>query len=133
MLHPDEPHLAMATITHSIVDFTLGISAAECPAAVSTVAVTPGKINSITDFIVYQAQIIPDTPLIAYPSSRHGASDFVDYTAKELDCFADKAAKELTRQGLVPSVSRITYADICSSILTVFRNQGVTKLRWSPS
>lgn len=124
----------MATATHSIVDPTLGIGAAESPAAVSTAGVTPSKINSITDFIVYQAQIIPDTPLIAYPNSTHGASDFVDYTAKKLDSFAEKAAKELTRQGLRPSVSRITHADICCpSILTVFREQGVTKLRWSPS
>lgn len=123
----------MATVTHSIVDPTPGISAAESSAAVSTAGVTPGKINSITDFIVYQAQIIPDTPLIAYPSSRRGASDFVDYTAKKLDSFADKAAKELTWQGLKPSVSRITHADICPSILTVFRKRRVIKLRWSPS
>lgn len=133
MTHPDEPHLAMATVTPSLVGHTPGINAAESPAAVSTATVTPGKINSITDFIVYQAQSIPDTPLIAYPNSRHGASDFVDYTAKELDSFADETAKELTRQGLRPSVRRITPADMCPGILTVSSKQRATKPRWSAS
>lgn len=62
------------------------------------------EINSINDFIVRQAQSIPDKPLIAYPASELGASDFVSYTAKDLDNFADEAAKALTSQGLVPKV-----------------------------
>lgn len=64
------------------------------------------KINSINDFIVYQAQSIPDTPLIAYPESKLGAANFVNYSARDLDIFADEAAKALTSQGLVPKVSR---------------------------
>ena len=118
----------MATVTPSLVDQTLGIDAAQSPAAVTIATATPNKINSITDFIVYQARSIPDTPLIAYPNSRHGASDFVDYTAKQLDSFADEAAKELTRQGLRPSV-RITPADMCPCVLTVSSMQRVIKLR----
>lgn len=93
----------MAAVT-TLAGHTPGLDAAKAPATITTSAVTPDKINSITDFIRYQARSIPDTPLLAYPSSEHGASDFVDYTAKELDSFADAAAKELTRQGLRPSV-----------------------------
>ena len=123
----------MATATPSLVDHTPGIDAAASAVAVTTATMTPPEINSITDFIVYQAQRIPDTPLIAYPNSANGASDFVDYTAKQLDSFADEAAKELTRQGLRPSVRIFTPADMCPIILTVFSKQRVTKPRWSAS
>lgn len=70
-------------------------------------------INSINDFILHQAQSIPDTPLIAYPGSKLGAADFVNYSAKDLDIFADEAAKALSSQGLVPKV-RHTYSDSCT-------------------
>lgn len=63
------------------------------------------KINSITDLIAYQAQNIPDVVLIAYPYPDDSISDFADFTAKELDHYADQVAKELSRQGLRPSVS----------------------------
>lgn len=66
----------------------------------------PETINSINDFIVHQAQSIPDTPLIAYPASELGASDFENYSAKDLDDLADEAAKALASQGLAPKVRR---------------------------
>lgn len=83
---------------------TASPGAAKPPSAVTIPE--PDKINSINDFIVYQAQSIPDTPLIAYPESTLGAADFVNYSARDLDTFADEAAKALTSQGLVPKVSR---------------------------
>lgn len=64
-------------------------------------------INSINDFIVHQAQSIPDTALIAYPSSELGAADFENYSAKHLDILADEAAKTLASQGLVPRVKTL--------------------------
>jgi hypothetical protein len=63
------------------------------------------QINSINDFILHQARTIPDTPLLEYPGTELGAADFVAYTARQLDEFADEAAKNLARQGLKPSVS----------------------------
>lgn len=66
--------------------------------------VSPAHMNCINDFIIHQAQSIPDTPLISYPRSELGASDFADYTAKDLDNFADEAARVLTSQGLKPTV-----------------------------
>lgn len=93
----------MATLTSTIVDQP-GFDSAKSPAVTTSHVEASGKINSITDFMVYQAQTIPETPLIAYPASENGASDFVDYTARELDAFADEAARWLSRQGLRPSV-----------------------------
>jgi hypothetical protein len=66
------------------------------------------EINSINDFIVHQARSIPDKPLIAYPASELGAADFENYTAKDLDAFADEAAKALASQGLIPKVKQNT-------------------------
>lgn len=58
------------------------------------------RINSINDFIVRQAEALPEIPLICYPSDQGWST----YTAKDLDQYADEAAKELTAQGLRPSV-----------------------------
>ena len=63
------------------------------------------EMRSINDLITYQACNIPDSPLIAYPGSEFGASDFREYTARELDLYADRGAKCLARRGLKPTVS----------------------------
>jgi hypothetical protein len=72
--------------------------------APSVTLIKEDSINSINDFIVHQAQTIPNTPLIGYPGSELGAADFVDYTAGDLDAFADEAAKYLSQLGLRPKV-----------------------------
>lgn len=95
--------MASVTTSVSVLGQVPTLDAAETAAALD--AIEPEKISSINEFLVYQAQSIPDTALIAYPSSKLGASDFADYTAKQLDDFADDAAKALTSQGLVPTVS----------------------------
>ncbi|KAJ3526856.1 hypothetical protein NM208_g10983 [Fusarium decemcellulare] len=98
----------MAAITASI---TPDLGAAK-HAAVTVVAPKPEKINCINDFMLHQARSIPDTPLIAYPASELGASDFVNYTAKDLDAFADEAAKALASQGLVPKAAKSDKAEV---------------------
>ncbi|KAF7555248.1 hypothetical protein G7Z17_g2275 [Cylindrodendrum hubeiense] len=100
----------MASVTSSVLGQVPSLDAAEPTEA--AVAIEPDKINSINEFLVFQAQSIPDTPLIAYPSSKLGASDFVDYTAKQLDDYADSAAKALNSQGLKPTKLRSTKADV---------------------
>lgn len=99
----------MAAITTTTTTFVgqhmPGADTEKEPAVTTSSMMTPDKIRSITDFMLYQAQTIPDTPLIAYPSTELGAADFVDYTASQLDSFADEAAKWLSVQGLKPSVS----------------------------
>jgi hypothetical protein len=94
-----------ALVTSSQGDVTLS-SAVTIP--------QPKTINSINDFVVHQAQIIPDTPLIAYPASEQGASDFENYTAKDLDVFADEVARTLASHGLVPNVSFLVSYEGCS-------------------
>ncbi|KAH7139791.1 hypothetical protein B0J13DRAFT_478097 [Dactylonectria estremocensis] len=100
----------LASVTTPILGQAPCLDAAEPPEAVTVME--PDKINSINEFLVFQAQSIPDTPLIAYPSSKLGASDFVDYTAKQLDDFADSAAKTLASQGLKPTKLRSNKADV---------------------
>lgn len=87
---------------------TLGQVASEFAAEIiepQTYTQREEQINSINDFILHQARTIPDTPLLEYPGTELGAADFVAYTARQLDEFADEAAKNLARQGLKPSVS----------------------------
>ncbi|KAF5011710.1 hypothetical protein FDECE_2170 [Fusarium decemcellulare] len=99
----------MAAVTASI---TPDLGAAKHAATVTVVAPKPEKINCINDFMLHQARSIPDTPLIAYPASELGASDFVNYTAKDLDAFADEAAKALAGQGLVPKAAKSDKAEV---------------------
>ncbi|KAI1498277.1 hypothetical protein F5X99DRAFT_394174 [Biscogniauxia marginata] len=56
------------------------------------------SIDSINDLIVNRATIVPFKSLLAYPG-KDGI--YVSYTAKELDSFADEAAKQYVRSGLV--------------------------------
>jgi hypothetical protein len=94
----------MAAVTATtVVDTVASLGATKHYAAVTVTQ--PDKINCINDFILHQARSIPDTPLLAYPASELGSSDFADYTAKQLDSFADEAAKDLAAQGLSPFVS----------------------------
>ncbi|TLD30841.1 hypothetical protein PspLS_01795 [Pyricularia sp. CBS 133598] len=58
--------------------------------------------TTVDDLIRDRAATIPDTPLITYPNSRTRCADWVEYTARDLDTYADEAAKELSRLGLIP-------------------------------
>ncbi|KAI0378792.1 L-aminoadipate-semialdehyde dehydrogenase [Hypomontagnella monticulosa] len=57
------------------------------------------SIDSINDLIVNRATAFPFKPLLAYPGKD---GKYVYYTAKELDSFADEAAKHYVQLGLVP-------------------------------
>lgn len=59
------------------------------------------SIDSINDLIVNRATTFPFKPLLAYPRKE---GNFVYYTAKELDSFADEAAKHYVQLGLIPRV-----------------------------
>jgi hypothetical protein len=71
----------------------------------STVDSKPEEINTMNDLILYKARTTPNTPLIAYPRSDSAGSELAEYTAKDLDHFADVVAKEFARSGLHPKVS----------------------------
>src|SRR5277367_194459 len=50
-------------------------------------------LYTVNDLLVQRALSSPNVPLLAYPASRKGADDYVHYTARDLDRFADEAAK----------------------------------------
>jgi hypothetical protein len=57
-------------------------------------------IHTINDLLLERATTIPDQPLVGYPASTRGADDYVYYSAKDLDRFANGAVQSLTDQGL---------------------------------
>ncbi|CAM1507739.1 Fc.00g045870.m01.CDS01 [Cosmosporella sp. VM-42] len=69
-------------------------------------------INSINDFLIHQARTIPDVPLICYPATDSTGSEWAEYTAKDIDGFADEAAKDLSSQGLIPKAKRSTSSEV---------------------
>lgn len=42
----------------------------------------------------------PDEPLVGYPESSHGVADYVYYTPRDLDRFANGAVQEYKKAGL---------------------------------
>ncbi|KAF7563378.1 hypothetical protein G7046_g730 [Stylonectria norvegica] len=70
--------------------------------AVDASTIHEEEINSINDLLLHQARRIPDLPLICYPSSEAAGSPWAEYTARDLDRFADEAAKGLASLGLKP-------------------------------
>ncbi|KAI1394167.1 L-aminoadipate-semialdehyde dehydrogenase [Hypoxylon trugodes] len=78
---------------------------ATSPAQLKVASQGPGpetestSIDSINDLIVNRANAFPFKPLLAYPGKD---GKYVYYTAKELDSFADEAAKHYVQSGLVP-------------------------------
>jgi hypothetical protein len=59
---------------------------------------------TVDDLLFNQSQIIPDVPLVAYPATPRGRSDYVHHTAKDLDRFADHGAQKYASLGLQPKV-----------------------------
>ncbi|CRG85128.1 L-aminoadipate-semialdehyde dehydrogenase [Talaromyces islandicus] len=58
---------------------------------------TPYIIDDVLRSLVRDA---PDEPLVGYPKSAHGVIDYVYYTPRDLDRFANGAVKEYKRAGL---------------------------------
>ncbi|TLD05173.1 uncharacterized protein PgNI_09153 [Pyricularia grisea] len=71
-----------------------------------------GHFTTVDDLIRDRAASIPDTPLITYPNSRTRCADWVEYTARDLDVYADEAAKELTRLGLIPKHRKSSKSEV---------------------
>ncbi|TVY93810.1 Adenylate-forming reductase [Lachnellula willkommii] len=62
-------------------------------------------VYTINDLLLERARTIPEEPLVGYPASTRGTDDYVYYNAKDLNRFADGAAKSLNDQGLPPNSS----------------------------
>jgi hypothetical protein len=61
-------------------------------------------IYTVDDLLFNRSQTIPDVPLVAYPATPRGRADYVHYTARDLDRFADHGAKKYASMGLTVQV-----------------------------
>ncbi|KAF2195783.1 acetyl-CoA synthetase-like protein [Zopfia rhizophila CBS 207.26] len=68
--------------------------------------------KTIDDFLLSRLKQHPDAPLLAYPATARGTNDYVDYTAKDLDRFADEAARKYAGMGLVPENPNVSEAEV---------------------
>lgn len=59
---------------------------------------------TVDDLLFNRSQTIPDVPLVAYPATARGRADYVHYTARDLDRFADHGASKYKSTGLLPQV-----------------------------
>lgn len=59
---------------------------------------------TVDDLLFSRSQTIPDVPLVAYPATPRGQADYVHYTARDLDRFADHGASKYASLGLVSQV-----------------------------
>lgn len=57
-------------------------------------------LYTVNDLLVQKALSSPDVPLLAYPRFLKGTDDYVHYTARDLDRFADEAAKAYITMGM---------------------------------
>ncbi|KAE8146730.1 putative NRPS-like enzyme [Aspergillus avenaceus] len=57
-------------------------------------------LYTINDVLLDRVRSSPDVPLIGYPASSHGLSDYTFYTSTDLDRFASGAVKSLEHSGL---------------------------------
>ncbi|PYH76299.1 NRPS-like enzyme [Aspergillus uvarum CBS 121591] len=56
--------------------------------------------QTINDVLLQLIQDAPDLPLVGYPESSHGVSDYVYYSARQLDRFSNGAIEQLKKAGL---------------------------------
>lgn len=110
---PDfEPHTSSVHITrkHPIVmsatvtTTVRGVGATQLNKYDTPIGVTVRSLYTVDDLLYNRSQTIPDVPLVAYPATARSRADYVHYTAKDLDRFADHGARKFASMGLVPQV-----------------------------
>lgn len=89
-----------ATVTHTVRE----ASATQLSKFDAPVGVTVRSLYTVDDLLYSRSQTIPDVPLVAYPATARSRSDYVHYTAKDLDRFADHGARKFASLGLIPQV-----------------------------
>lgn len=86
-------------------------------------SVESGEILILDDLIRQRAADSDQTPLLAFPKSETGITDYEKFTGQDLDRFIDQAAKYYVRCGLDP-VGRV-YSCTVRTKLTLYRRQMV--------
>jgi hypothetical protein len=62
------------------------------------------RLYTIDDLIVDRASTSPNAPVLGYPASVRGRTDYAYYSNSDLDRFADEAARNLISSGLHSNV-----------------------------
>lgn len=69
-------------------------------------------LYTINDVLLKLVRQSPEEPLVGYPKSSHGVSDYVYYSARDIDRFTNGAVSVLNDAGLA-AVSRTTWSFMC--------------------
>lgn len=62
------------------------------------------SLYTVDDLLFNRSQKNPNAPLVSYPATPRGCADYVHYTARDLDRFADHGAEKYHALGLSPEV-----------------------------
>lgn len=91
----------MTTVAPSIEP--LAFDAQKLP-IVMTNAVQVPTIDTVEDVLLSRLDTSPTAPLISYPATPRGKTDYVDYSANDLNRFVDEAVRKYASSGLIPEV-----------------------------
>ena len=73
-----------------------------------------GEMQILDDLLQLRAADKDQIPLLAFPKSERGVTDYEQFTGKDLDRFVDQTAKHYMRCGLKP---------VCGPALIVARSK----------
>ncbi|TID21418.1 male sterility protein [Venturia nashicola] len=88
----------------------LAFDARKAPDMMAT-AVQDPVIRTVDDVLLSRLRTSPTAPLISYPATPRGKTDYVDYSANDLNRFIDEAVRKYTSSGLVPDNISSTEAE----------------------
>ncbi|TDZ41551.1 Adenylate-forming reductase Nps10 [Colletotrichum trifolii] len=88
------------------------ILSSEKPTVEIIETVKPVEPQTVTDLLLKRVEDAPDVDVLAYPASPRGRDDYVNYTARDLDRFADEAARQYARAGLLPENPSSSQAEV---------------------
>lgn len=81
----------------------LALDGRKVPLEISS-AVQVTAISTVDDVLLSRLRTSPEAPLISYPATPRGKTDYVDYSANDLNRFVDEAAHIYATSGLIPEV-----------------------------
>lgn len=116
----------MATIAASIEP--LGFDARKVPIVVTSAVQQVHVINTVDDVLLCRLRTSPTAPLISYPATPRGKTDYMDYSADDLNRFVDEAVRKYASSGLIPEVKYLEVfkgqpADSCCTECVVDRSR----------
>ncbi|KAL2882794.1 hypothetical protein SGCOL_002006 [Colletotrichum sp. CLE4] len=100
----------MAIHTEGVIPRSILTS--EKPTVEIVETVKPIELNTVTDLLLKRVDEAPDVDVLAYPATARGRDDYVNYTAKDLDRFADEAARKYAQAGLLPENPSSNQAEV---------------------